>query len=266
MKFSAVLGALLGAGIVAAAPFTEIRRQRAAARLDERRRRGFMIPDGDVETDVVSVNNGTSHVSYSTNWAGAVLIGTGYTSVTGSFVVPTPKPPTGGTASKKYSASAWVGIDGDTCTTSILQTGIDFYTQDGEVSFDAWYEWYPDYAYDFTNFAIAAGDTITMTVTATSKKTGTAVLKNTTTGKSVTHTFTAQTKALCQTNAEWIVEDFEEGSSLVPFCDFGTVNFKGATVNGDTGVTGATIIDLRQSGKVLTSCSASGESVSCSYV
>ncbi|KAF4500527.1 glycosyl hydrolase family 43 [Fusarium agapanthi] len=39
------------------------------------------------------------------------------------------------------AASAWVGIDGDTCQTAILQTGISFYA-DG--SFDAWYEWIPD--------------------------------------------------------------------------------------------------------------------------
>jgi hypothetical protein len=33
---------------------------------------------------------------------------------------------------------------------AILQTGIDFCIQGGEVSYDAWYEWYPDYAHDFS--------------------------------------------------------------------------------------------------------------------
>lgn len=46
----------------------------------------------------------------------------------------------------QYAASAWVGIDGDTADNSILQTGVDFYAEGGEVGFDAWYEWYPDYA------------------------------------------------------------------------------------------------------------------------
>jgi hypothetical protein len=32
----------------------------------------------------------------------------------------------------------------------VLQTGIDFCIQGGEVSYDAWYEWYPDYAHDFS--------------------------------------------------------------------------------------------------------------------
>lgn len=54
--------------------------------------------------------------------------------------MPTPSKPSGGGALKTYSASAWVGIDGDTCETAILQTGIDFTYRLGAVSFDAWYE------------------------------------------------------------------------------------------------------------------------------
>lgn len=194
------------------------------------------------------------------------MIGTGYTTVTGTFTVPTPKAPSGGSASTTYSASAWVGIDGDTCSSAILQTGIDFTVKNGAVSFDAWYEWYPQYAYDFTGITISAGDEIRTTVTATTKTTGTAVIENLTTGKSVTHTFLGlKTASLCETNAEWIVEDYESGGSLVPFADFDTVTFTDATVNG-AGVTGATIIDLRQSGTVLTSCAAAGTTVKCTYV
>lgn len=76
---------------------------------------------------------------------------------------------------------------------------------------------------------ISAGDTITVTVTATTTTAGTAVVKNVTKGTSVTHTFTSQSAALQELNAEWIVEDFESGGALVPFADFGTVTFTGAT-------------------------------------
>ena len=42
----------------------------------------------------------------------------------------------------------------------------------------------------------------------------------------VTHTFSGESDgSLCEYNAEWIVEDFEEGDSLVEFADFGTVTF-----------------------------------------
>lgn len=47
---------------------------------------------------------------------------------------------------EQYAASAWVGIDGDTASNSILQTGVDFYVEGSSVGYDAWYEWYPDYA------------------------------------------------------------------------------------------------------------------------
>ncbi|KAI1341258.1 peptidase A4 family-domain-containing protein [Xylariaceae sp. FL0016] len=266
MKFVSLASALLCAGLAAAAPGTAARRQRAAerevARRSASRSSNFLQPS---EGDLQAALGNDSHVQYSSNWAGAVLIGTGYTTVTGTIVVPTPEVPDGGRSSTTYSASAWVGIDGDTCTTSILQTGVDFSVRGSSVSFDAWYEWYPDYAYDFSGFSVSAGDTITMTVTATSKKAGTAVLENETTGKSVTHTFSGETDALCEYNAEWIVEDYESGGSLVAFADFGTVTFTGAEANGDIGTSGATIIDIEQNNEVLTSCSASGTTVTCEY-
>ena len=48
---------------------------------------------------------------------------------------------------------------------------------------------------------------MTLTVTATSTTSGTAVITNNTKGKSVTHKFTGGVDGtLCETNAEWIVE------------------------------------------------------------
>lgn len=88
----------------------------------------------------------------------------------------------------------------------------------------AWYEWYPDYAYDFTGISIKAGDTIKLTVTASTPFTGSAVIQNLSNGEEVTKAIVSLS-ALCEENAEWIVEDYEEGSSLVPFANFGTVEF-----------------------------------------
>lgn len=109
-----------------------------------------------------------------------------------------------------------------------------------------------------------------MTVTATSTKAGTAVVKNVSTGKSVSHTFSGQSAALQELNAEWIVEDFSSGNSLVPFADFGSVTFTGAsatTSSGTVGVTGAEIIDIKQNNKVLTSVSLDGTNeVTVTYV
>lgn len=133
------------------------------------------------------------------------------------------------------------------------------------------YEWYPDYAYDFSGIDISEGDTIKVTVTVTSKSAGVATVENVSTGTTKTHTFSSSsTQAdLCEYNAEWIVEDFEQGSSLVSFADFGTVEFTSASAikSGSTvGVTGAQILDIQQSSKVLTTCSTpSSSSVKCVY-
>ncbi|KUI62048.1 Aspergillopepsin-2 [Cytospora mali] len=269
MKFSALATVALAAEFALAARYTEKRRERHAARAASRQSHPRLPATDKGGLEIDSTVNGTSHEEYSSNWAGAVLIGTGYKSVTGTFVVPTPSEPSGGSSGTEYAASAWVGIDGDTAQNSILQTGVDFYVEGSEVGYDAWYEWYPDYAYDFSGISISAGDTITVTVTATSKTAGTAVVKNVSKGTSVTHTFSSESNALEELNAEWIVEDFSEGDSLVPFADFGTVTFTGATAtdsSGSVGPSGATLIDIKQDGEVLTSSSTTSTSVTVKYV
>jgi len=202
--------------------------------------------------------NNDTNVEYSSNWAGAVLTappaGTTFNAVSAQFTIPTP--------SGSGAASAWVGIDGDTYDNAILQTGVDFTVSGGSVSYDAWYEWYPDYAYDFSGISFSAGDSVSVSVKSSSSTAGTAVIENLTTGKTVSKSITSSSKLGGQ-NAEWIVEDFEENGSLVPFADFGTVTFTNAvagTSGGTEGVSGATILDIEQSGKVLTSVSTSGSS------
>jgi hypothetical protein len=265
MKFASVLASGLLATAAIAAPLTEERRARHERRL-ARQNRSSHPPYKPGTSEVIKLSK-SKQVEYSSNWAGAVLIGNGYNRVTGTFVVPTPKMPSGGNSNTQYCASAWVGIDGDTCSSAILQTGVDFCVQGGSVSYDAWYEWYPDYAYDFSGISINAGDSITVSVDASSDTTGTATITNHHTGQSVTHTFNGGVDGdLCEYNAEWIVEDFESGGSLVPFANFGTVTFTSAYANGNIGPSGATLMDIEQNGKVLTSVSDTSSSVKVSYV
>lgn len=279
MKFTATLLALAGLAAALPAPgpidlgngVTLVPREPRSNIRRSLRKTNPKIPapieEGAFSTEGIS---NETQVSYSSNWAGAVLVGSGYKTVTGTFVVPTPKKPTGGSSSTTYSASAWVGIDGDTCQTAILQTGVDFNVKGTSVSFDAWYEWFPDYAYTFTGFSIAAGNTIKVTASATSTSAGSVTITNVSTGKTVTHSFSGQSGKLCETNAEWIVEDFEENGSLVPLANFGTVKFTGASVTTTSGstldTTGAEILDIKQGSTVYTDCSASGSTVTCTYV
>lgn len=131
----------------------------------------------------------------------------------------------------------------------------------------AWFEWFPDFAHDFTGITLSPGNTITVSVTATSLTGGTATIVNRSTGQTVSHTFSGQ-PALCQENAEWIVEDFSEGGGLVPLANWGTVTFTGVsatTGSGSTTPAGATIINMEQNGRVLTSVSSSSSSVTVAY-
>jgi len=170
----------------------------------------------------------------SSNWAGGILTappaGQTFNSVVGTFTVPTPSIPAGSKGAS--AASAWVGIDGDTAQNAILQTGIDFnVAASGAVSFDAWFEWFPLASTDFTGITIKAGDVINLSVVASSSSSGTAKIENVSTGVTVSKVISAPNTAahLQGQNAEWIVEDFEEGNSLVPFADFGTVVFTSAS-------------------------------------
>ncbi|EOD50588.1 putative aspergillopepsin-2 protein [Neofusicoccum parvum] len=261
MQFKALLTTAILAATALAAPHGDAMGHGLAARVATRTQRKtnpLSKVAGSVEGPIA--NSNVSHVEYSSNWAGAVYesppSGT-FTAVSATITVPVPS----ATAAGTYSASAWVGIDGDTYGNAILQTGVDFTaTKSGSkttYSFDAWYEWYPDYAYDFS-LTVSAGDVIFMSVTSSSSTKGVAVIENLTTGKSVSKTITSSS-ALGGQNAEWIVEDFESGGSLVAFADFGTVLFTGAVAKTSSGTSvgtsDATIIDIKQSNKVLTSVS-----------
>ena len=182
----------------------------------------------------------------------------------------------------------WVGIDGDTCYDVILQTGIDV-SFDGDPSYTgkllvifracmqsshilAWYEWYPDTARDFKKISIHADDEIRLTVTATSSNSGKAMIENLTTKKHIEKVFHSQDTPLCQQNAEWIVEDYQndEGED-VPVCNFGKVEFTHAyatTTKHNHRVTpdGADIILMRENGQVITSVKENRNGVTIKYL
>ena len=105
-------------------------------------------------------------------------------------------------------------------------------------------------------------------MTATSTKAGTAVITNISKGKTVTKQITS-TAALCEQDAEWIVEDFEENGGLVPFANFGTVTFSSAsatTTSGAVGPGSATVIEIQQNNRVLTDVSVDDSSGTVKYV
>jgi hypothetical protein len=190
MKFSAVfLAAVFLFTDVAVARPSRLQ-ERIAAR--QRSSRTLIRADGSKVLEASTAPGNTSHVEFSSNWSGAVIetppAGQTFTTVTGTFNIPTPS----GTG----AASAWVGIDGDTAQNSILQSGVDFTVSGGRVSYQAWFEWFPNFAIDFSNFPISSGQTITVTVHATSKTAGTVVLTNVSTGKTITQAVSAPSSSV----------------------------------------------------------------------
>lgn len=270
MKASVVAGSLLLSGAAMAVPLSEENLARRAvnrqSRAEHASHMNMRIEKPESEKTAI-----TADESYSSNWAGAVLIGDGYTTVTGSFVVPSVSVPSGGDDSIQYCAAAWVGIDGDTCSSAILQTGVNICIQNGEITNTAWYEWIPAaQSYWDSGITINTGDTITASVTADSTTSGTATVTNESNGDSVSYTFTGQSSTLCETNAEWIMEDLTGGGGLLPFANFGSdfaFSSASAVSGGNTvDTTGATIMDISQNNVVLTQTTASGGDVAISYI
>jgi len=282
MKFSTVLFAnLLAASAVLAAPRNSRRSglaERIARREAARSGQPLILTEESqaLRTEALNAGNATHVTLESTNWGGAILTappaGQTFNAVSASFTVPTPSKPAGVSGSS-FAASAWVGIDGDTAQNAILQTGVDFnVASSGAVSFDAWFEWFPLASTDFSGIPIKAGDVIALSVVATTSSTGTATIENTSTGVTVSKAISAPNTAahLQGQNAEWIVEDFEEGDSLVPFADFGTVVFTNTvakTASETVALSGADpIILVSSSNKALTSVTISGTEVEVTYV
>ena len=69
---------------------------------------------------------------------------------------------------------------------------------------------------------------------------------------------------------EWIVEDFEVGGKLMPFADFGKVEFTDTTATTFKGKTvgpaGSTPIDVVHNKTVITKASTGTRSATVSYV
>ncbi|KAE8349841.1 peptidase A4 family-domain-containing protein [Aspergillus coremiiformis] len=268
MKFTSVFATAVLAGTALAAPERGLAARVKARAANARGSRPLEMAEKPADA------TNKTNAEYSNNWSGAVLQNppspaATYTAVTGTFTVPEPT----GTGFGSSSASAWVGIDGDTYSAAILQTGVDFTVTNGQASFDAWYEWYPEFSYDFNGIDISAGDVIVSIVESDSPSTGTATIENRSTGQKVSTRVSAPDSSshLGGQNAEWIVEDFEQNGSLVNLVDFGTVVFTGAeakTANHQTvGLSGATVIDLLQGNQVVTDVTIdSDSSVTVKYV
>ncbi|KAJ6164089.1 aspergillopepsin [Penicillium chermesinum] len=247
MKFSTVaIGASVLASAALASPLSKrsVRQSTPAKKLVT-----------DVEAQTVS----------SSNWAGAVLQSGTVSSVTGTFTVPTPQAPNGGDPNTNYCAAIWVGIDGSSCQSAILQTGVNVCIQNGVPSYGAWYEWFPQamIGWDSSTLSINAGDQIRATVSATADNAGTATVENLSNGQTGTYTWNGDVQGdLC------MAEESGFSGGPVPFANFGSVTFSdaSATVNGAAvGPDNADIWDMDANGQELATAYISNGQVIVNY-
>jgi hypothetical protein len=172
----------------------------------------------------------------SSNWAGYVVTGSSFTSVSGSWVQPAADCSTTGTGTSAF----WVGLGGNsTSSGSLEQAGTTVECAvDGTATYWAWYELVPAAAVKLA-LRVEPGDTISATVSVSGAKV-TMTVTNATRGTSVTKTKTMA--APDTSSAEWVAEapslcTTSGACRTVTLADFGTVRFTNATTtgNGHTG-------------------------------
>lgn len=153
-------------------------------------------------------------------WGGYAMTGQTYTSVTGSWTVPSLN--CSGTPSS--AVSPWIGIDGWS-SDSVEQIGFDQDCTNGQAGYYPWVEMYPADSIYFTE-TVNAGDHITASVSV-SGTTFTLTESDTTQGWTKTY---HETGSYALSSAEAILEDL--GSNIPKVANFGSVNFTNLTANG----------------------------------
>jgi hypothetical protein len=156
------------------------------------------------------------------NWGGYAARGSGFTSVSATWVQPT------ATCNSRNDLYApWVGLDGYGSST-VEQTGVATDCSSGSAVNEPWYEMYPasPVYLNTGTYKVSFGDTIHASVVYSSSR-FTLTLSDTT--KGWTYTTSKTLSSARRVSAEVIIE-----SPTGSYPNFGTLRFSSATVNGNT--------------------------------
>jgi hypothetical protein len=186
----------------------------------------------------------------SRNWSGYAIAGAKgtYTSVTGSWTVPTVIAPSRVRA-RQYSAT-WVGIDGFS-DGDLIQAGTEQDWAGGVPSYDAWWEILPAPETPIKSMTVNPGDVMNVSITEGIPD-WTIVVTDSTTGQSFS---TQQVYKGALSSAEWIQEAPSLRRRVAPLADYGTVDFSQATANGlNPGLTTSdSIVMAKRGGRIVLS-------------
>jgi hypothetical protein len=166
----------------------------------------------------------------SSNWSGYAITGGPFTSVSGSWVVPTVAP-----SRKATFSSSWVGIDGFN-NSNLIQTGTEHDFYNGSAHYSAWWEILPAASTTIT-MTVHAGDTMSATITRGGSGSWTISISDTSRGENFS---TVQSYGGQLTSAEWIVEAPTVGGRLATLANYGLDTLDPGTANGHSpGLTAA---------------------------
>ena len=150
-----------------------------------------------------------------------------YTEIFAQWVLPAVQEAPGSCSGYNEMAN-WVGIDGagSSNTTDVLQAGTEGDTacSNGVTTqnFYPWFEWYPDYEYQITNFIMYRGASVFVVVQAVNRTTANLTFVNLQNSTYVTGQVTAPAgTSLTGGSAEWIVERPSINNTLGTLADFG---------------------------------------------
>lgn len=151
--------------------------------------------------------------------------------VSGTWIVPQLLP----TPDTSYTA-IWVGIDGY-ASPSVEQLGTEHVWINGAQQNIAWYEMYPNPAYQIDGFPVSVGDVIEAAVTYTgSNQFQLKIINHTQNVYTVIPANLTQSSTANRNSAEWIVEA-PYSSGILPLSDFQTITFSNckAVINNTNG-------------------------------
>jgi Peptidase A4 family len=171
---------------------------------------------------VGAVSNG---LLKSRNWSGIAVTGKVYTSVAGSWKVPTVIASPG----NRY-ASDWVGIGGFS-SGDLIQAGTSEQYTGGHASYNAWTEILPASEAVIPGFTVHPGDAMTVVISKGSGNAWTMVVTDSTLSESFTKHVTYSSG---ESSAEWIHEAPQVGGSIVDIASTTNADFDHGTVNGST--------------------------------
>lgn len=203
----------------------------------------------------------------STTWSGGIVFPSSVDRVKwveGTWTMPNDSPPAGAKHGIWYTASTWIGIDGDDGSGDVLQAGCDadVMTSGGALrhQFNPWWEWYPAGSFWITTMLVSPGEELTCLICVHPGSTTAAsiFLGNVTTSVGCFFSVAAPPGiALLGNCAEWIVEALETYDNMPKLAKYTKVKFaecRAGTVGGYTVSPGSgSAIDMVDSSNVVIS-------------